>query len=324
MLQLLSSILTWSDNQREQVGLQRASGLSAPGVNTSSARTGRGHARSGKGKGPEDGLGETEVSLFPLYIRTVLIVPIYRLSVTCGSSSCSKRPHKKQLHQLFPPHLVLQRTHGDPQESGHPRLSPLLHRRLRLVDQVYRRISQEGAVLAYRKEQSSFSLLDEGGGDLIVNALYQYQQHKRTSSLDYSSKLLLLLRLRIDPFCRQFPFLRVVTSDEASIEDVSRMGSSCGRVEVGTEVGRGDEDRSEGRIVLWFRCVGSICVLAPSVEIKIEGELGRTGDCHLLAPLQELILEASFDNEGDVLDFFLLPETMSAFDSLSSDVWNTP
>lgn len=62
MLQLISSILSWSDDQREQVGLQRSSGLlSAPGVNASGSRPGKGHARSGKGKGPDDGLGEGEV-----------------------------------------------------------------------------------------------------------------------------------------------------------------------------------------------------------------------------------------------------------------------
>lgn len=64
MLQLLSSILSWNDDQREQVGLQRSSGLSAPGVIASGSRGGqKGHARSGKGKAVDDGLGENEVSL---------------------------------------------------------------------------------------------------------------------------------------------------------------------------------------------------------------------------------------------------------------------
>lgn len=62
MLQLLSSILSWTDEQREQVGLQRSSGLSAPSVIASGSRPVRGHARSGKGRSEGDGLGENEVS----------------------------------------------------------------------------------------------------------------------------------------------------------------------------------------------------------------------------------------------------------------------
>lgn len=62
MLQLLSSILAWTDEQREQVGLQRSSGLSAPSVIASGSRPARGHARSGKGKSVGDSLGENEVS----------------------------------------------------------------------------------------------------------------------------------------------------------------------------------------------------------------------------------------------------------------------
>lgn len=62
MLNLISSILSWTDDQRERVGLQRSSGISAPGVVTSGSRTHRGHARSGKGKAVDDGLGENEVS----------------------------------------------------------------------------------------------------------------------------------------------------------------------------------------------------------------------------------------------------------------------
>ncbi|KAI5477671.1 Golgi matrix protein [Pseudohyphozyma bogoriensis] len=61
MLQLISSILSWTDDQREQVGLQRSSGLSAPGVIASGSRGGgKGHSRSGKGKAVDDGLGENE------------------------------------------------------------------------------------------------------------------------------------------------------------------------------------------------------------------------------------------------------------------------
>ncbi|GAA6062091.1 hypothetical protein JCM10212_002341, partial [Sporobolomyces blumeae] len=58
MLQLIASILSWTDDQREKVGLQRASGaLSGPGVIASGSRGGaKGHARSGKGQAVEDGV----------------------------------------------------------------------------------------------------------------------------------------------------------------------------------------------------------------------------------------------------------------------------
>ncbi|KAM0787675.1 hypothetical protein ACM66B_003738 [Microbotryomycetes sp. NB124-2] len=61
MLQVLSSILSWTDDQREQVGLQRTSALSGPGV-ISGRRTGRGHARSGKGKEADDNGAEESFS----------------------------------------------------------------------------------------------------------------------------------------------------------------------------------------------------------------------------------------------------------------------
>ncbi|ORY92707.1 hypothetical protein BCR35DRAFT_298211 [Leucosporidium creatinivorum] len=71
MLQLISSILSWTDDQREQVGLQRSSGLSAPGVIASGSRGGaKGHARSGKGKAVDD-LGENE-SFSDLWIEFLL------------------------------------------------------------------------------------------------------------------------------------------------------------------------------------------------------------------------------------------------------------
>ena len=63
MLKLLSTILAWSDDQREQVGLQRKTAVSGPSVITNATpRAGRGHARSGKGKSGEDDLGANEVS----------------------------------------------------------------------------------------------------------------------------------------------------------------------------------------------------------------------------------------------------------------------
>ncbi|GAA5928671.1 uncharacterized protein JCM15063_003935 [Sporobolomyces koalae] len=58
MLQLIASILSWTDDQREKVGLQRSSGgLSAPGVIASGSRGGgKGHARSGKTQAVDDGV----------------------------------------------------------------------------------------------------------------------------------------------------------------------------------------------------------------------------------------------------------------------------
>jgi len=63
MLQLIASILSWTDDQREKVGLQKSSGaLSGPGVIASGSRGGgKGHARSGKGQAVDDGV-ENEVS----------------------------------------------------------------------------------------------------------------------------------------------------------------------------------------------------------------------------------------------------------------------
>lgn len=113
MLSLLSSILSWSDDQRETVGLQRSSGLSAPGVVASGSRTHKGHARSGKGKAVDDGLGENEVSLS-------LLLPnradeFRRLSRRCGSNSYSKkckvtaRQHRLRLpRRIASPHFRIQ------------------------------------------------------------------------------------------------------------------------------------------------------------------------------------------------------------------------
>lgn len=86
MLQLLSSILSWNDEQREQVGLQKSSGMisTIPGAlnglmsgspsggggggggGKGSQGTGmiRGHSRSGKGKSTADALGDNEVNYF--------------------------------------------------------------------------------------------------------------------------------------------------------------------------------------------------------------------------------------------------------------------
>lgn len=62
MLQLIASILSWSDDQREKVGLQRASGALSSSSIISSGRggAGKGHARSGKGKAVDEGV-ENEV-----------------------------------------------------------------------------------------------------------------------------------------------------------------------------------------------------------------------------------------------------------------------
>ncbi|GAA5825702.1 hypothetical protein JCM11251_000342 [Rhodosporidiobolus azoricus] len=58
MLQLIASILNWTDDQREQVGLQRASGSLSSSSVISSGRggSGKGHARSGKGKAVDEGV----------------------------------------------------------------------------------------------------------------------------------------------------------------------------------------------------------------------------------------------------------------------------
>lgn len=66
MLQLIASILSWTDDQREKVGLQRASGqLSSNSSISSSRRSGaRGHARSGKSAAVEEEGVENEVSWF--------------------------------------------------------------------------------------------------------------------------------------------------------------------------------------------------------------------------------------------------------------------
>lgn len=63
MLQLIASILSWTDDQREKVGLQKSSGaLSGPGIIASGSRGGgKGHARSGKSQAVDDGV-ENEVS----------------------------------------------------------------------------------------------------------------------------------------------------------------------------------------------------------------------------------------------------------------------
>ncbi|BGO93881.1 hypothetical protein NBRC10512_006109 [Rhodotorula toruloides] len=57
MLQLIASILSWTDDQREKVGLQRASGALSGSSIISSGRgsSAKGHARSGKGKAVDEG-----------------------------------------------------------------------------------------------------------------------------------------------------------------------------------------------------------------------------------------------------------------------------
>ncbi|KWU46273.1 hypothetical protein RHOSPDRAFT_15399 [Rhodotorula sp. JG-1b] len=72
MLQLIASILSWTDDQREKVGLQRASGALSSSSVISSGRAGaRGHARSGKGKAVEDEGVENE-SFSNLWIEFLL------------------------------------------------------------------------------------------------------------------------------------------------------------------------------------------------------------------------------------------------------------
>ncbi|GAA5861903.1 hypothetical protein JCM3774_001345 [Rhodotorula dairenensis] len=72
MLQLIASILSWTDDQREKVGLQRASGALSSSSVISSGRAGaRGHARSGKGKAVEEEGVENE-SFSNLWIEFLL------------------------------------------------------------------------------------------------------------------------------------------------------------------------------------------------------------------------------------------------------------
>lgn len=101
MLQLIASILSWTDDQREKVGLQRASGALSSSSVISSGRAGaRGHARSGKGKAVEDEGVENEVSsqqsrpedlgtmprltfLFTVFLEPVDRVPAQRSRTRC-------------------------------------------------------------------------------------------------------------------------------------------------------------------------------------------------------------------------------------------------
>lgn len=124
MLQLIASILSWTDDQREKVGLQRsAGGLSAPGVIASGSRSGaKGHARSGKGKAVDEGV-ENEVSLI-LPLRGAQPVLTWRRrshSQTSGSSSSSKNPPSPP-----PPPLqnLLRPPHPAPLQTQPPRTAP--------------------------------------------------------------------------------------------------------------------------------------------------------------------------------------------------------
>ncbi|GAA5997832.1 uncharacterized protein JCM10292_006843 [Rhodotorula paludigena] len=88
MLQLIASILSWSDDQREKVGLQRASGALSSSSIISSGRggAGKGHARSGKGKAVDEGV-ENE-SFSNLWIE-FLLKEASQGGVAPGSSASS-------------------------------------------------------------------------------------------------------------------------------------------------------------------------------------------------------------------------------------------
>ncbi|GAA5971497.1 hypothetical protein JCM3765_007008 [Sporobolomyces pararoseus] len=90
MLQLIASILSWTDDQREKVGLQRSSGgLSAPGVIASGSRGGgKGHARSGKTQAVDDGV-ENE-SFSNLWIEFLLKESSQGASATNNSNNSTK------------------------------------------------------------------------------------------------------------------------------------------------------------------------------------------------------------------------------------------
>ncbi|GAA5886998.1 hypothetical protein JCM5296_005219 [Sporobolomyces johnsonii] len=89
MLQLIASILSWTDDQREKVGLQRSAGnLSAPGVIASGSRGGtKGHARSGKDKAVDEGV-ENE-SFSNLWIEFLLKESAQPSSAASSSKSPS-------------------------------------------------------------------------------------------------------------------------------------------------------------------------------------------------------------------------------------------
>ncbi|GAA5909812.1 uncharacterized protein JCM6883_003101 [Sporobolomyces salmoneus] len=91
MLQLIASILSWTDDQREKVGLQRSSGgLSGPGVIASGSRGGsKGHARSGKTQAVDEGV-ENE-SFSNLWIEFLLKESSQGASSTSAATSSSSK-----------------------------------------------------------------------------------------------------------------------------------------------------------------------------------------------------------------------------------------
>ncbi|GAA5836052.1 hypothetical protein JCM3766R1_001952 [Sporobolomyces carnicolor] len=104
MLQLIASILSWSDDQREKVGLQRSSGgLSGPGVIASGARGGsKGHARSGKTQAVDDGV-ENE-SFSNLWIEFLLKESSQGAAAGGGSSATSKQAPTSPSSEAGPGH----------------------------------------------------------------------------------------------------------------------------------------------------------------------------------------------------------------------------
>ena len=89
MLQLISSILSWSDDQREKVGLQRSSGSlgSASVISSGRGGAGKGHARSGTGKAVEEGVENEVRSLSSFSLNSpLLLVALTHARPPCAQS----------------------------------------------------------------------------------------------------------------------------------------------------------------------------------------------------------------------------------------------
>lgn len=114
MLQLIASILSWTDDQREKVGLQRASGALSGSSIISSGRgsSAKGHARSGKGKAVDEG-AENEVRRSSRLLAAGVLTICHAGSPfrIFGSSSSSRkpRPGRVQSQPLRLPPLLRQR-----------------------------------------------------------------------------------------------------------------------------------------------------------------------------------------------------------------------
>lgn len=105
MLSLLASILQWTDDERENAGLQRKGGLSPGSATTGSSLWGR---ASGKGKGPEqlEKTDETEVRF---------------TSPLCQDSALSNRPLWQSFSRLWVEFLLTEAAAGEGATPMSPR-----------------------------------------------------------------------------------------------------------------------------------------------------------------------------------------------------------